>query len=370
MNDNKSIIPSWKRLRRIGRIAGRELGSIKSEKTIVLAILVQLALAGFSSYLIVGLVPLYSPQSTAQNSAVTFGVTGEATEEVENAIEEVPGANSITYNSYENAYSAYHNGEVNVVFRATETDSGRIVISTIVPESGVESTVIVSKTKSVLETLERNQRQALSERLEVKPLERIDADAGGGNMYFNFIYTVLIPLLAFLPVFTSGSLAADSINEGIEERTIQLLRSAPVTDSDIIIGKLSAMSILAPLQVLIWAALLLLNGITVQNLIPLAALVLGFTMFVSAVGSYTAMYYRERRATQFAYSAAIVLIFSLMVLLPEHPANSVAKLAIGNPTPTTWGMAVGALAVGVVSTLIAVYLADVKGMISPDYEAA
>jgi len=45
------------------RIALRELSTLKSEKTIVLALLIQLVIAAFSSFLVVGLVSLYDPAS-------------------------------------------------------------------------------------------------------------------------------------------------------------------------------------------------------------------------------------------------------------------------------------------------------------------
>lgn len=34
-----------------------------------------------------------------------------------------------------------------------------------------------------------------------------------GQPYFGFTYTVLVPLLTFLPVFLSGSIAVDAITE-------------------------------------------------------------------------------------------------------------------------------------------------------------
>ncbi|MFC6767285.1 hypothetical protein ACFQE6_20540, partial [Natrinema soli] len=56
----------------------------------------------------------------------------------------------------------------------------------------------------------------------------------------------------------------------------------------------------------------------------------------------------DRRQAQLCYSVGIVGALVLATALPEHPGNTVAKFAIGNPTPTTWLLltAYGLLAIG------------------------
>jgi len=46
-------------------IAGRELSGLRAEKTILLAIAIQLFIAAFSSFLVVGLVSMYDPDRSA-----------------------------------------------------------------------------------------------------------------------------------------------------------------------------------------------------------------------------------------------------------------------------------------------------------------
>jgi len=46
-------------------IAGRELSGLRAEKTILLAIAIQLFIAAFSSFLVVGLVSMYDPGRSA-----------------------------------------------------------------------------------------------------------------------------------------------------------------------------------------------------------------------------------------------------------------------------------------------------------------
>jgi len=59
-------------------IARRELGSLSREKTIVLALLIQLVIAAFSSFLVVGLASLYEP-GAAEDDVVVDVPGGAAT---------------------------------------------------------------------------------------------------------------------------------------------------------------------------------------------------------------------------------------------------------------------------------------------------
>ena len=52
-------------------IARRELASLSREKTIVLALVIQLCIAGFSSFLVVGLPVLYDPGAIADDTSTS-----------------------------------------------------------------------------------------------------------------------------------------------------------------------------------------------------------------------------------------------------------------------------------------------------------
>ena len=58
-------------------VARRDLASLSREKTIVLALAIQLFIAAFSSFLLVGLVSLYDPAS-APGGDIDVGVAGNA----------------------------------------------------------------------------------------------------------------------------------------------------------------------------------------------------------------------------------------------------------------------------------------------------
>jgi hypothetical protein len=60
---------------------------------------------------------------------------------------------------------------------------------------------------------------------------------------------------------------------------------------------------------------------------------------------------RDRRQAQLLYSVVALLVFGGAALLPEHPAATVARLAVGSATPGTFAHVAGFLALAVVSAV-------------------
>ena len=343
-------------------VALRDLASLKREKTIVLALLIQLFVAAFSSFLVVGLTSLYDPGSV-EAGEVTVGVTGEVQDELTRVAAEQEALEAATFEDRASAMSAFHAGRVQAVLEATKTrvDGGyRIDVRAVVPAENLRTTLVVVQLRRALTALEDRERLQRAAHLDVQPLQapdRVDA-----SPYFGFTYTVLIPLLLFLPPFISGSVAVDSVTEEIERGTLELLRVAPVSLVDVVDGKALGMIALAPAQVVLWLGLLALNGIAVDNPLTLLALVTAITALVVAVGIALALATRRRRRAQLLYSTVVLVLFGLAAGLPEHPATTVAKLAVGSGTVATLahvGLFV-ALAVGVI-VAVRRYVAGIDG---------
>jgi ABC-type Na+ efflux pump permease subunit len=331
-------------------IAIRELASLKSEKTIVLAMLIQVFVATFSSFLVVGLVSLYSPSSEGFQPEVA--VTGDAKLELAEAIEDSDsGFRVYAVENESRATTAFDRNEVNAVLRAERGENGVVRVTATVPEGSLRTTLIVVKTKDALEELERSLRDqyAAEGRLERTPLD-VPPETQA-SPYFGFSYTVLVPLLMFLPVFISGSIVVDSVTEELQRGTMELLRSAPITLRTIVDAKVLSTATLAPAQALLWIGLLWLNGITVVHWLPLVAMVGGISTAVVALGVGVSLLTPERRQAQFIYSSGMLVLAMAGVVLPEHPANTVAKLAIGSATVQTWLAVVVYVGFGVVGYL-------------------
>lgn len=318
-------------------IGRREIGSLSREKTIVLALLIQLVIAAFSSFLVVGLTSIYEPGSAEDD--VIVGVTGEEADELMLAAASVDGLQARRYDDSD-VRSAFDRNEIQAI-ATVERRGGRIAVDIEAPQSSIQKTLIVVELRAALEELERTERAERSDHLAFDPLPlppSVDA-----SPYFGFSYTVLVPLLMFLPVFISGAVVVDSLTEEIERGTLELLRVTPASLLEIVEGKAGVLAALVPLQVTLWIVLLELNDIAIAN--PVAILVFASAVAVLAVvfAAALALAVPIRQRAQLSYSLGLLAAFAVAALLPEHPATTVALLAIDSATITTYAHLGGAV---------------------------
>ena len=324
-------------------IARRDLASLSREKTIVLALLIQLFVAAFSSFLVVGLTSLYDP-STVDSGGIEIGVTGDAQQELFEAVADTDGVQPIPFESVGTAQRAFDQGRVDAYLDGSHVSSangeGRIVqVTATAPDSSIRTTLVVVQLRDVLKTLERQERFDRANSLDTVPLG-LPPEAQS-SPYFSFTYTILIPLLLFLPAFISGSVAVDTITEEIERGTLELLRVAPVSLVDIVDGKSLAMIALAPAQAALWLLLLSVNGISVANPLALLLFVGATAAIVVVFGVVLGLQLGRRRPAQLLYSVLTLVVFGATILLPEHPSTTAAKLAVDSPTLVTYGHVAG-----------------------------
>jgi ABC-2 type transport system permease protein len=301
-------------------------------------LLIQLFIAAFSSFLVVGLTSLYDP-SSVEGEGVEIGVTGDHQDALLRAAAETDGVEAVEFESREAAMEGFNNGAVSAVVATqsvpAENGSGnRVGVTAIAPEENLRTTLIVVQLREMLTELERSERQQRQFFLEYQPVD--PPEDAGASPYFGFTYTVLIPLLLFLPPFISGSISVDAITEEIERGTLELLRVAPVSLVDIVDGKALGMILLAPAQALLWILLLSFNNIAVQNVAPLLLFVTAIATIVVVVGTLLGLITARRRQAQLLYSVLVILLFGAAIVLPEHPATTVAKLAVDSPTLGTY----------------------------------
>jgi ABC-type Na+ efflux pump permease subunit len=329
------------------RIARRELASLRREKTVVLAVLIQLFIAAFASFLLVGLVSMYAPGAVP--GGITIGVTGESGPDLAG---EIGGEDEWVireYDSREAAMEAFDDRTVDAVFVAEELDSGVVSVEAIVPDESVRSTVIVVGVRDALQAYERARRAALAHELDRQPVSL--PAVPDGSPTFTFTYTVLIPLLAILPAFISGSVAADTITEEIDAGTLPLLLVTPASPADVVDGKALATIGLAPLQAAAWLALLWANGTAIANPVAIVAFVAALATILVAAGIGLAVRFPTRQAAQLLYSLFVLLAFGVATLLPESPPNTVAKLALGTGDALTDWLVAGYLLVACTALL-------------------
>jgi ABC-2 type transport system permease protein len=220
------------------------------------------------------------------------------------------------------------------------TENGsRFIVNVVLPTEDIQTTLVVVSVRELLANLEEIERGNRVDSLEFTPVEVPSAEnpAGGGTTeFFGFTYTILIPLLLFLPSFISGSLAVDLITEELERGTLELLRVAPVSLVDVVDGKAIGMVAIAPLQAALWLALLHLNGISIGNPASLLVMVTAVTTVAVAAGLLFGLVTGQRRRAQFLYSMLMIFLFGVASLLPEHPASTMVKLAADSATLATF----------------------------------
>ncbi|WP_281193524.1 ABC transporter permease [Halorubrum sp. F4] len=336
-------------------VARREIAGLRAEKTILLAVGIQLFIAAFSSFLVVGLVSMYDP-GALDGAEIEVAAAGDAVEGLERAAAEVPGASVTRYEDPAAARAAFDHNAADAAAIVTRDDGGGISVAVTAPDATVETTVIVVQLRDLLQAYERTERVERADSLSQSPLPL--PDLTGTSPYFTFTYTVLIPVLVFLPVFISGSLVVDSITEEVDEGTLELLRVAPVTIGEIVDGKALAAVAIAPGQALLWLLLLELNGTPVANVPTILALMTALTTLVVGVAAAIAAAAPDRRAAQFLYSVAVLVVFGGATAVAGGPTNAVARLAIDSADPAT------TLAVAVYAVFAAVAYLGVRRFIT------
>ena len=331
-------------------VALRELASLRSEKTIVLALLIQLFVAAFSSFLVVGLVSMYDP-SSADDFSLTVGVAGEETETLVAVMEEEPAVRPTRYDTPAAAEDAFRDGNLDAVVYTERLSQGEIRATVLAPDGSFRTTMTVVKMRDAMQRYERALREQRGVSL-TRSLVDLPADARS-SPYFGFTYAVLVPLLVFLPAFIGGSVAVDSLAEEVERGTMELLRVTPTTLPEVVDGKLLAAAAPVPVQVTMWMTLLWANGTAVANLPLLVLFASAVAVAVTALGLGVSVATQDRRQAQFLYSSGMLALFAASLLLPETPQNVVARLAIGSAGPAIYSSVAGTVVLSAVA-LVAV----------------
>lgn len=313
-------------------IAKKEIGSLLMEKTLVLAIIIQLLIASFSSLLVIGLASLFDPAALDR-----YG-----TEKTEIGI--IGGGELIQFLE-KSQVKPYYYGDINValsdfnrnridailVVPPVGADSGEIIqLLLYLPKSDIKGTLVTLQLKKPLEEYEAFVRDVRAPRVGFKPVRLyVDELPRKTSTYFEFIYGVLIPLLVFTPVFISGGLIIDMLTEEYERKTMELLRVSPVSFTEILNGKMLTAVVIVPLQALLWLSLVGLNRIAIYNIWSILLLVSIIAAVIVMIGAVIAVKYKDRAISQYLYSLILIPVFLSGYLFAESPFNLVARLSAG-----------------------------------------
>ena len=307
-------------------IARKEFADVMREKSLVVAFMVQLFLAGFSTLLLTGLTALYSPEAVERAPPVDIAYVG--TGGLDAYLDDADNLDVMAL-PMDEALTAFRAGDVFAIVQETAIDpDGLRTINLLLPDGELESTLIVTQLKGILLDYEADLREQRSERLDTTLLH-LERDIRPDRPY-GFVYGTLLPLLVITPVFLSGAIAGDALSQEAKSKTLVLLRSAPVGPLTLVIGKLAVPVLLVPLQVLLWLGLFALNGFASAQIGLILAAATAMGLFLTATGLAVAALVRDESSTQAVYAVVVLLIAVAAMLLPRDPLNLLALLATGS----------------------------------------
>jgi ABC-2 type transport system permease protein len=319
-------------------IAKKELSGLASEKTILLAVLLQVFIAVFSSFLIVGLAALYNPDSVSGLAGVSFRVGYSGPDTPLAAIIEEREDFELFRADETGVLSALAAREVAAAISVPDTapgDQKPMVITVYLIEDDLLNILVGPKLKSALLAYEEELREVRTYRLDERPISLVLPEPEGTGL-FEFVYGLLIPLLLFLPAVISSAMVIDLITEEHHQQTLEVLMAAPLTYTDVVFGKALAAFVLVPVQAAAWIVLLALNGITVGSPAEIMLQVSASGAVLVLVGVLTAVIFPERTTAQAAYSGVLVVLILLALAMPGNPVNQVALLASGLAAQSSW----------------------------------
>jgi ABC-type Na+ efflux pump permease subunit len=312
-------------------VVKRELSSVLRDRTILIAILIQLFIASFSSGLLLGMLSLYDADTILKysGSLVRIGVV----DNVDNPVGTFLADRELTvirFGTLTQAESAFYEGTISAIVDTPRDVNGITEIKLYLPDSDAISSLIRVAIQEPLKQYENYLRSQKGVEMRYTDLQ------GEPSTSFEFVYSVLLPILMFFPAFVAGSLSIDSLTEEFENNTLQTLLSVPLTVNGVISAKISSILILSILQCGAWLVLLKLNGVAIQNtgwIFLLALIVSGIT---STSAALAAILLKDRERSQFIYALMLLAGAAISNLLNLSPIITLSRLAIGDQFISGW----------------------------------
>jgi ABC-2 type transport system permease protein len=326
-------------------VVKRELWTVIRDRTIVISILIQFFIASFSSGLFLGMLQLYDVDTILRFSggAIRIGLVNEEQNQL-GAFLTGHGLTVVPFETLEQAQAGFYRGEAAAIVDTPRDAEGRTEIRIFLPESNTISSIVRMVIQEPLKEYENDLRIQRGVDIRYTGLE------GEPSTSFEFVYSVLLPLLMFFPAFVAGSLAIDALTEEFENDTMDTLLSAPLTVNGMIHAKISSVIFLAAAQCGLWLALLKLNGIVIQNTLWVFLLALIASGITSLTGALGAVLLQDRERSQFMYALLLLTGIAVSNLVNVSPMTTLSRLAIGDYYTSGWNVAAFAV------FLIGVYL--------------
>ncbi len=231
-------------------IVNRELGAVLRDRTIVIALLIQLFIASFSSALLLGVLSVYDPETIVQyeGDRIHIGIVGDLNSPLPSLIE-ASGLGVTSYATLADAEAAFYRGRLNAVLTIPSGSSGVVDVKLyLADKADAANSLIRMVIQEPLKQYENSLRARSGVQVHYTDLKGKPATS------FELIYSIILPVLMFFPAFVAGSMAIDSITEEVENNTLPTLLSAPITINRMIGAKITATIILSVAHCAAWLA--------------------------------------------------------------------------------------------------------------------
>jgi len=320
-------------------IAKKEFKGLFNERTILLAVLLQLFIAMFSSFLMVGLTSMYDPSSLSKYSHSHYSVGYAGNDSQVLTYLETSRDFRVYQMDLSTAVAALGQRKLAAVIYVPDTrpaDLEPVKITVYTLQNDLQTAVVSVKLKDIFLKYEQDLRTIRADRLKEEIIPLQIPKANGGGDFYEFVYGLLIPLLVFMPAIIASALIIDLLTEEYQHETLETLISTPVTFTEMVWGKVLACELLVPIQAGAWLILLMGNGIAIQNAGLILLQVVVTSLILILLGTLTALHYRERTAAQFIFSTALVVVILVALALPSNPLNLLTRLAVGTAAGEQW----------------------------------
>jgi ABC-2 type transport system permease protein len=319
-------------------VVKRELSSVLRDRTILIAILIQLFVASFSSGLLLSMLSLYDVDTILKFSGarIRVGMIAAADQPLEIFLAN-RGLTVISFETLPQAEAAFYEGRINAIVDTPQATNGLTEVKLYLSDSATRSSLIRTAIQEPLEQYENYLRSQQGIAIHYADLQ------GKPSTSFEFVYSVLLPLLMLFPAFVGGSLSIDSLTEEVENNTIQTLLSAPLTVNGLVAAKILSVVILSFVQCGAWLVLLKANGIAIQNIGWVFLLALIISGITSTSAALCAILLKDRERSQFVYALMLLVAVASGNLLNLSPIVTLSRLAIGDHFISGWNVALFAV---------------------------
>ena len=320
-------------------VAKKEFKDLLKEKTFILAIVIQLFIASFSTFLVIGLTSFYDPTALGDVDieGVNIGVVGSRDGELYNILVE-NNVRTYLYDDFIPAYGDFFDRKIDAIIvtpLGTAEGTDLLNVDIYLPKSEIKATVVSLQLKNSLEEYEQGVRDIRTQRLPgYSPIEFniIKRGVRASSTFFEFVYVALLPLLVFTPAFISGGLVIDFITEEYERKTMDLLLASPASLLEIISGKAILAILIVPIQSFVWMLLLSMNRVSIDNSLQILLVVTLIAAVLVLTSTVIAVFSKDRGVAQLLYSLVLIFLFMSSYLFTNSPLNLVTRLSINSIT--------------------------------------